>query len=37
MKYSELVFINEGSAEVLVISVQDFYLYKTLGELGQQI
>ena len=40
MVYSQLVFINEGSAEVLVILVQDFYLLnlsKTLGELGQQI
>ena len=40
MVYSQLVFINEGSAEVLVIFVQDFYLLnlsKTLGELGQQI
>ena len=40
MVYSQLVFINEGSAEVLMILVQDVYwlnLYKTLGELGQQI
>ena len=40
MVYSQLVFINEGSAEVLVILVQDFYLLslsKTLGELDQQI
>ena len=40
MVYSQLVFINEGSAEVLMILVQDFYLLnlsKTLGELGQQI
>ena len=40
MVYSQLVFINEGSAEVLMILVQDFYLMnlsKTLGELGQQI
>ena len=37
MVYSKLVFINEGSAKVLVILVQDFYLLnlsKTLGELG---
>ena len=26
MVYSQLVFINEGSAEVLMILVQDFYL-----------
>ena len=40
MVYSQLVFINEGSAEVLVILVQDFYLLnlsKALGELGQKI
>ena len=40
MVYSHLVVINEGSAEVLVILVQDFYLInlsKTFGELGQQI
>ena len=37
MVYIQLKLINEGSAEVLVILVQDFYLPKTLGELGQQI
>ena len=40
MVYSQLVFINEGSAEVLMILVQDFYLLnlsKTFGEYGQQI
>ena len=40
MVYSQLVFINEGSAEVPMIFVQDFYLLnlsKSLGELGQQI
>ena len=40
MVYSQLVFINEGSAVVLVIFVHDFYLLslsKTLGELGQKI
>ena len=40
MVYSQLVFINEGSAEVLMILVQGFYLLnlsKTLGELSQQI
>ena len=26
MGYSQLLFINEGSAEVLMILVQDFYL-----------
>ena len=39
MVYSKLVFIIEGSAEVLVILLQDFYLFnlsKTLGGLGQQ-
>ena len=39
MVYSQLVFINEGSAEVLMIIVQDFYLLnlsKTLGELEQK-
>ena len=33
------MFINERSAEVLMILVQDFYLLnlsKTLGELGQK-
>ena len=38
--YSKLVFINEGSAEVLVILIQDFYLLnlsKIPGKLGQQI
>ena len=40
MVYSQLEFINEGPAEVLMILVQDSYLLnlsKTLGELGQQI
>ena len=40
MEYSQLVFINEGSAEVLMILVQDIYFLnvsKTLGKLGQQI
>ena len=40
MVYSQLLFINEGSEEVLMILVQDFYLLnlsKTLGELGQRI
>ena len=40
MVCSQLVFINEGSAEGLVISVQDFHLLnlsKALGELGQKI
>ena len=40
MVYSQHVFINEGSAEVLIILVQDFYLlnlFKTLGGLGPQI
>ena len=40
MVHSQLVFINEGSVEVLMILVQDFYLLnlsKTLAELGQQI
>ena len=40
MVYIQLVFIKEGSAEVLMILVQDFYwlnLSKTLRELGQQI
>ena len=40
MVYSQHVFINEGSAEVLIILVQDFYLLnssKTFGELGPQI
>ena len=39
MVYSQLVFINEGLAEILMILVQDFYLLnlsKTLGELGQK-
>ena len=38
--YSQLVFINEGSAEVPVIFVLDFYLLNlssALGEFGQQI
>ena len=37
---SQLVFINEGSAEVLMIFVQDFYLLnlsKAFGELVQQV
>ena len=37
MAYSQLVFINKGLAKVLMIFVQDFYLFnlsKTLGELG---
>ena len=40
MVYIKLVFTNEGSAEVLVIFVHDFYLLnlsKILGELGQKI
>ena len=40
MVYSQLVLINEGSAEVLMILVQDFYLLnlsKTFGDLVQQI
>ena len=40
MVYSQLVFFNERSAEVLVILVQDFCLLnlsKALGELGQKI
>ena len=40
MVNSQLVFINEESAEVLMILVQDFCLLnlsKALGELGQQI
>ena len=40
MVYIQIVFINKGSAEVLMILVQEFYLLnlsKTLGELGQKI
>ena len=39
MVYSQLVFINEGPAQVLVILIQDFHLLnlsKTLGETGQK-
>ena len=39
MVHSQHVFINEGSAEVIMMLAQDFYslnLSKTLGELSQQ-
>ena len=36
MVYSQLVFINEGSAEDLMILVQDFYLLNLSKWLGEQ-
>ena len=36
MVYSKLVFINEGSSEVLMILVQDFYLLNLSKTLDEQ-
>ena len=36
MIYSQLVFINEGTSEVLMILVQDFYLLNLSKSLDEQ-